>query len=64
MNRSVLFGKWMLVLLALAGLYGLIQFTSLEELLTPSKLTAILREMGMVGPFALMGLMTLAVVSG
>ena len=62
MNRSVLFGKWMLVLLALAGLYGLIQFTSLEEILTPSKLTAILREMGMVGPFALMGLMTLAVV--
>lgn len=62
MNRPVLFGKWILVLLALAGLYWLIQFTSLEEILIPSKLTAILRELGVVGPFALMGLMTLAVV--
>jgi len=59
---SSVIGKWILVLLAFAGLYGLIQFTSLEEILTPSKLTAILREMGIVGPFALMGLMTLAVV--
>lgn len=62
MPMSSVIGKWILVLLAFAGLYGLIQFTSLEEILTPSKLTAILREMGIVGPFALMGLMTLAVV--
>ena len=59
---SSLFGKWMLVLLAIAGLYGLIQFTPLQEILTPEKLTSLLRELGVAGPFALIGLMTLAVV--
>ena len=59
---SSLHGKWILVLLAIAGLYGLIQFTSLQEILTPEKLTSLLRELGVAGPFALMGLMTLAVV--
>ena len=41
---SSLFGKWMLVLLAIAGLYGMIQFTPLQEILTPEKLTSLLRE--------------------
>jgi uncharacterized membrane protein YdjX (TVP38/TMEM64 family) len=59
---SSLFGKWMLVLLAIAGLYGLIQFTPLPEILTPEKLASLLRELGIAGPFALIGLMTLAVV--
>jgi len=57
-----LLGKWIFVLLAIAGLYGLIQFTSLQDFLTPEKLTSLLRELGVAGPFALMGLMTLAVV--
>ena len=56
------FGKLILVLLAIAGLYGLIQFTPLQEILTPGELTSLLRELGVAGPFALMGLMTLAVV--
>jgi len=55
-------GKWILVLLAIAGLYGLAQVTSLQDLLQPETLTAVLRDLGMAGPFALMGLMTLAVV--
>jgi hypothetical protein len=59
---SSFFGKWMLVLLAIAGLYGLIQFTPLQEILTPEKLTSLLSELGVAGPFALIGLMTLAVV--
>jgi uncharacterized membrane protein YdjX (TVP38/TMEM64 family) len=59
---SSLFGKWMFVLLAIAGLYGLIQFTPLQGILTPEKLTSLLRELGVAGPFALIGLMTLAVV--
>lgn len=59
---SSLVGKWIFVLLAIAGLYGLIQFTPLQEILSPKKLTSLLRELGGIGPFALMGLMTLAVV--
>jgi uncharacterized membrane protein YdjX (TVP38/TMEM64 family) len=62
MPRSSLIGKWMLVFLAIAGLYGVIQFTPLQEILTPEKLTSILRELGVAGPFALMGLMPMAVV--
>ncbi len=57
-----LIGKWILVLLAIAGLYGVIQFTSLQDFLAPEKLTSILRDLGVAGPFVLMGLMTLAVV--
>jgi uncharacterized membrane protein YdjX (TVP38/TMEM64 family) len=57
-----LIGKWILVLLAIAGLYVLIQFTSLQDFLAPEKLTSILRDLGVAGPFVLMGLMTLAVV--
>jgi uncharacterized membrane protein YdjX (TVP38/TMEM64 family) len=57
-----LFRKWILVLLAIVGLYGLIQFTPLQEILTPEKLTLLLRDLGAAGPFALMGLMMLAVV--
>ena len=57
-----LFRKWILVLLAIVGLYGLIQFTPLQEILTPEKLTSLLRDLGGAGPFALMGLMMLAVV--
>jgi uncharacterized membrane protein YdjX (TVP38/TMEM64 family) len=56
------FGKLILVLLAIAGLYGLIQYTPLQEILNPEKLTSLLHDLGMAGPFALMGLMTLAVV--
>ena len=59
---SSLFAKWVLVLVAIAGLYGLIQFTPLEDFLVPEKLTSLLHELGVAGPFALMGLMTLAVV--
>jgi uncharacterized membrane protein YdjX (TVP38/TMEM64 family) len=62
MAMSSHIGKWVFVLLAIAGLYGLIQFTSLQDFLTPEKLTSFLRELGVGGPFALMGLMTLAVV--
>jgi len=62
MPMSSHIGKWVLVLLVIAGLYGLIQFTPLQEILTPEKLTSLLRELGVAGPFALMGLMTLAVV--
>jgi uncharacterized membrane protein YdjX (TVP38/TMEM64 family) len=57
-----LIGKWILVLLAIVGLYVLIQFTSLQDFLAPEKLTSILRDLGVAGPFVLMGLMTLAVV--
>jgi len=57
-----LIGKWILVLLAIVGVYGLIQFTPLQEILTPEKLSTLLRDLGMAGPFALMGLMMLAVV--
>ena len=49
---SLLIGKWMLLLVAIAGLYGLIQFTPLQEILTPEKLTSLLRELGVAGPFA------------
>ena len=59
---SSLIGKGILVLLAVVGLYGLIQFTPVQELLTPEKITLFLRDLGVMGPFALMGLMTLAVV--
>jgi uncharacterized membrane protein YdjX (TVP38/TMEM64 family) len=57
-----LIGKWILVLLAIVGLYVLIQFTSLQDFLAPENLTSILRDLGVAGPFVLMGLMTLAVV--
>ncbi len=59
---SPLIGKWILVLLAVAGLYGLFQFTPLQEILTPENLTSLLHDWGGAGPFALIGLMTLAVV--
>ena len=59
---SPLIGKLILVLLAVAGLYGLFRFTPLQEILTPENLTSLLRDLGVAGPFALMGLMTLAVV--
>ena len=62
MPKSSVFGKWILVLLAIAGLYGVIQFTSIQEVLSPEKLSSLLRDLGVIGPFALMGLMTLAVV--
>ena len=55
-------GKGMLVLLAIGGLYGLFQFTSFHEIFNPEKLTSVLRDLGKAGPFALMGLMTVAVV--
>ena len=56
------FGKWLLVLLVLVGLYVMIQFTSVSEIFNREQLTAIFHDLGVVGPFALMGLMTLAVV--
>ncbi len=62
MPMSSVMGKWLLVLLAIAGLYGVIQFTSVPEFLSPDKLSSLLRDLGVIGPFALMGLMTLAVV--
>ncbi len=62
MPMSSLIGKWILILLTIAGLYGLIQFTSLQDFLTPEKITSFLRDLGVVGPFALMALMTVAVV--
>jgi len=43
-------GKWILVLLAIAGVYGLIQFTPLQDFLTPEKLTSFLRKLGVAGP--------------
>ena len=55
-------GKWILVLLAIVGLYGLFQFTPLQDFLTPEKITSLLRDLGVAGPFLLMGLMTLAVI--
>jgi len=62
MPMASVFGKWLLVLLAIVGLYGVIQFTSIQEVLAPDKLSSLLRDLGVIGPFALMGLMTLAVV--
>jgi uncharacterized membrane protein YdjX (TVP38/TMEM64 family) len=59
---SLRIGKWILVILAIAGVYGLIQFTPLQDYLNSEKLTSFLRELGVAGPFALMGLMTVAVV--
>ncbi len=59
-----LFRKWILVLLVIVGLYGLIQLTPLQEILTPEKLTSFLRDLGGAGPFALMGLMMLAAGTG
>jgi len=55
-------GKGILVLLIIVGLYGLFQFTSLLEIVNPETITVLLQELGVAGPFALMGLMTLAVV--
>ena len=56
------FGKWVLVLLAIAGVYLVVQNTYLQDIIHPEKLTAFLRDLGMAGPFALMGMMTVAVV--
>ena len=56
------FGKLLLVVLVIGGLYGLLQYTPLPEILSPDKLSMLLRDLGMAGPFALMGLMMLAVV--
>ena len=55
-------GKWVLILLGIAGLYGIVQVSGLQEILHPEHLTSVLRDFGDAGPFALMGLMTLAVV--
>ncbi len=55
-------GKWVLVLLGIAGLYVIVQVSGLQEILQPEHLTSVLRDFGVAGPFALMGLMTLAVV--
>ncbi len=55
-------GKWILIFLAIVCLYVVVQETSLQDILRPEKLTSILRDLGLAGPFALMGLMTLAVV--
>ncbi len=55
-------GKWIAVLLVIASVYGLFHFTSLPEFLTPHTISSLLEELGVAGPFALMGLMTLAVV--
>ena len=55
-------GKWVLILLGIAGLYGIVQVSGLQEILQPEKLASVLRDFGAAGPFALMGLMTLAVV--
>jgi len=55
-------GKWLLLLLVIAGVYWVIQFSSLQDFLAPEKLSIFLQELGVAGPFALMGLMTLAVV--
>ena len=55
-------GKWVLVLLGIAGLYVIVQVSGLQEILHPEHLTLILRDLGVAGPFALMGFMTLAVV--
>ncbi len=62
MLKSFRIGKWVLVLIAIAGLYVLVQVTGLQEILRPEQLKTALRELGAAGPFALMGLMTLAVV--
>jgi uncharacterized membrane protein YdjX (TVP38/TMEM64 family) len=59
---SILIGKWMLVLLALAGVYVVVSLTSLEVILTPENLPSSLRDLDVTGPFVLMGLMTLSVV--
>lgn len=56
------FGKLLLVVLVIAGLYGLIQYTPLPEILNPEKLSTLLRDLGMAGPFALIGLIMVAVV--
>ncbi len=55
-------GKWVLILLGIAGVYGIVQVSGLQEILHPEHLTSVLRDFGDAGPFALMGLMTLAVV--
>ena len=55
-------GKVLLVLLVVASIYAFIQYTSLDEFLVPARLSALLRDLGMAGPFALIGLMMLAVV--
>jgi uncharacterized membrane protein YdjX (TVP38/TMEM64 family) len=62
MLMSARIGKWVLVLLGLAGLYAIVQVSGLQEILRPERLTSVLTELGVAGPFALMGLMTLAVV--
>ncbi len=56
------FGKWILVLLALAGIYLAVQNSFLQDIVHPEKLTSFFRDLGLAGPFALMAMMTLAVV--
>ena len=54
--------KWILLLLAIIGLFVVGHVTPFQELLHPEHLTSVLYDFGVAGPFALMGLMTLAVV--
>ncbi len=59
---STPFGKVLLVLLVVGSLYVGFQFVPLQEILNPETLSSTLQELGILGPMALMGLMTLAVV--
>ena len=59
---STPFGKVLLVLLVVGSLYVGFQFVPFQEILNPETLSSTLQELGILGPMALMGLMTLAVV--
>ncbi len=54
--------KWLIPLLAVGILFGLSWVLPIQQLLDPETLTESLRELGMLGPLVLTGLMTLAVV--
>jgi len=54
--------KWILLSLTIVGLFVVGHVTPLQELLHPEYITSVLYDLGIAGPFALMGLMTLAVV--
>ncbi len=54
--------KWIFGFLIIVCLFAFVDVTGLLGFFTPEYLTSLLRELGFAGPFALIGLMTVAVV--
>ena len=54
--------NWVLLLVAIGMLFGLSWVIPVKQFLDPQQLSLSLQELGWIGPMALMGLMTLAVV--